>query len=101
MAYRLFFPMVTDSENFIESYEIAVVPEVCGIVNNQWWHKHLEKLFEEPLDALIFAENILNALYADEDCPCGEICFFNNKTKLNQEMLDILRSKTQEEIRND
>jgi hypothetical protein len=93
--------MTTDEFNFIDSYEIAILPEGCGMVNNAWWHKHLERRFDEPLDALVFSEEILHALYVDEDCPCGEHCAFNSKTELNPEIREIFEKNNQEEISDD
>lgn len=90
--YRLFFPMVTDNRNDIVDYEIGIIPETCGFVNNLWWHKTMEMRFETPLDALAFAEDILLARLAERDCPCGEGCIFNSKKELNPAISRILHT---------
>lgn len=93
--------MTLDVQNFVESYEVAVIPDTCGLVNNQWWHKHLERKFDHPVDALAFAERILKALEFKLDCPCGEGCAFNSNTKLNPTYAKMFDTYTDDDFHND
>ena len=72
--YRLYFPLVLNAANEPIEYQVAVLPETCGFVNNQWWHPHLERRFGTPLDALVFAEDIMSARIQRDECPCEEEC---------------------------
>jgi hypothetical protein len=101
--YRLFFPICTNSDSLRkeETYCFIIAPRDIGVVNNQWWHKHLERVFDEPLDALAFGEEILHAFYTNDDCPCRENCAFNSKTELNYEIKKIFENINQEKISND
>ena len=93
--------MILDIDNFVESYEIAVIPETCGFVNNQWWHKHLDRTFSHPMDALKFGERILRALEYKLACPCEEACAFNTNTKLNPTFAKIFDMKESDDFHND
>lgn len=67
--YKLCFPRTIDGK-----LRIAIFPDECGFVNNQWWHVHLKKEFNSALDALALAEEIVNARREQKPCPCGEDC---------------------------
>jgi len=61
-------------------YRIAIFPDESGFVHNKWWHRHLEQRFDNALDALALAEEIVNAKRQHRPCPCGEGC--EEKTRL-------------------
>lgn len=69
MSYRICFPKTEDKKK-----RIAIFPEESGYVHNSWWHPHLEHRFNSALDALAFAEEILNARKRKKECPCGTDC---------------------------